>query len=122
VGASTPAQLGVGLEVALEWEAAPVVHLFLLRHYRDLLWERAEQASRAAGVQGGEQQPHCRGQRVRILGAIHEVLGQCAQVEDGTALQAMNMSDYMMTYSLGAWKECACVSANMCVCFYMWVS
>lgn len=93
MGASAPAGLGVSRSEATEWESVPVVHLCLLRHFRDRLW--------IPGTAGGACDGA--GPRVRVLGSIHAVVGQRAKVEDGTWLLEVEMSDHMMTHSLGGW-------------------
>jgi len=96
----------VGQRAASEWETAPVVHLCLLRYYQMQLGSQVGGLPSAPGMnpqwQGGAgSDGSSRGLRVRVLGGIHAVVGQMAKVEDGTGLQEMEMSNHMMTHSLG---------------------
>jgi hypothetical protein len=104
------ARLGVRASVAAEWQDAPVVHLCLLRFYQSQLWQ--EEVSRKGNCvlrQGQEQAAHrqqrpgcLRGLRVRALGGIQEMMAPRVKVEDGTALQEMETTEYLLTHSLGA--------------------
>ncbi|KAF5839010.1 hypothetical protein DUNSADRAFT_1787 [Dunaliella salina] len=114
--------LGVGQRAASEWESAPVVHLCMLRYYQMQLASQIGGLPSTQGMGtpwlGGTGSGGCsKGLRVRVLGGIHAVVGQMAKVEDGTGLQEMEMSDHMMTHSLGfglqAAEKLRCYNAHM---------